>query len=112
MTEKQKQAIQVLNRIKDLSGIRAEEALTEEEYFLLLEFVVGNNISGWISTPKTPDITVVPYNNPIPCYAPNGVCSNPFHDCVGCPKSLGDGSGGYFTSTTADTDVKLNKEEL
>ena len=43
MTEKQKQAIQVLNRIKDLSGIRAEEALTEEEYFLLLDFVVGKD---------------------------------------------------------------------
>ena len=35
MTEKQKQAISLLNKLKD--------NMSEEEYFLLLDFVVGNN---------------------------------------------------------------------
>lgn len=46
--------------------------------------------------------TIIPYQpalggqyNP-PCYAPNGVCVNPFHDCINCPKMFG--GGGYTTS--------------
>ena len=23
----------------------------------------------------------------IPCYAPNGICTNPFRDCINCPKT-------------------------
>lgn len=33
----------------------------------------------------------------VPCYAPNGVCANPFHDCIDCPKMFG--GGGYTTSS-------------
>lgn len=66
MTEKQKQAIQILNRIKDLSGIRAEEALTEEEYFLLLDFIVSKDTPVYVPTyPNYPYITWVD-NKPIP----------------------------------------------
>ena len=36
MTDKQKQAIKVLNHIREV-----EEAMDDEEYFLLLDFVVG-----------------------------------------------------------------------
>ncbi|MBP5723600.1 MAG: hypothetical protein J6X18_08530 [Bacteroidales bacterium] len=31
-----------------------------------------------------------------PCYAPDGVCSNPFHDCINCPKNWY--TGGTMTS--------------
>lgn len=47
--------------------------------------------------------TIIPYQpalggqyNP-PCYAPNGVCVNPFNDCIDCPKRFG--SGGYSTTS-------------
>ena len=26
-------------------------------------------------------------NNMIPCYAPNGICTNPYRDCINCPKT-------------------------
>lgn len=66
MTEKQKQAIQVLNRIRDLCGIRANEALTEEEYFLLLDFIVGNNPIYVPSYPTYPNPYITWYSKPIP----------------------------------------------
>ena len=44
------------------------------------------------------------------CWEPNGVCNNPFHDCVNCPRQ---GSGfGRFTSTITTTlDDISNKEQ-
>ena len=46
--------------------------------------------------------TIIPYQpalggqyNP-PCYAPDGICVNPQHDCINCPR-LHSG-GGYTTS--------------
>lgn len=32
-----------------------------------------------------------------PCYAPDGICVNPQHDCINCPKL--NNSGGYATIT-------------
>ena len=68
MTEKQKQAIQVLNRIKDLSGIRVEDKLTEEEYFLLLDFIVGKDNPVYVPTyPTYPYITWDTKPIPVTC---------------------------------------------
>ena len=33
-----------------------------------------------------------------PCYAPNGICTNPQMDCIGCPKHRSSG-GTWITST-------------
>jgi len=38
-----------------------------------------------------------------PCYAPNGVCTNPFGDCINCPKR---GTGGTWSTST-----NTNKED-
>ena len=48
MTERQKEAIRILNKIRQVSS---SCALSEDEYFLLLEFVVGNE----------PQMTYIPY---------------------------------------------------
>jgi hypothetical protein len=32
-----------------------------------------------------------------PCYAPNGICTNPQMDCINCPKR---GTGGTWTTST------------
>ena len=40
----------------------------------------------------------------LPCCAPGGVCMNPFHDCINCPRR---GSGGGYVTTT---DTNLKKE--
>jgi hypothetical protein len=46
MTEKQKEAIKILNRVRN-SVLRSTcgDVITEEEYFTLLEFVIGNESS-------------------------------------------------------------------
>ena len=33
-----------------------------------------------------------------PCYAPNGICTNPQMDCIGCPKR---GTGGTWSTNTS-----------
>lgn len=38
-----------------------------------------------------------------PCYFENGICTNPFHDCVGCPRQFG---GGTTITTTDRTQFK------
>jgi hypothetical protein len=35
---------------------------------------------------------------PLPCYAPNGICTNPQRDCINCPKI---GTGGTWSTNTA-----------
>ena len=52
MTEKQKQAILLINELK-----YDKKALTIEEYFRLMEFIVGNN---------EPQISYIPYTQTDP----------------------------------------------
>lgn len=78
MTNKQKQAVKILNGL--WNGLMK---LSEEEYFLLLECVLGEE-EPKIYSPTTP--LKMPT---LQCWEPNGVCTNPFHDCINCPKSMG-----------------------
>ena len=48
--------------------------------------------------PSYPPI-IVSNPNP-PCYAPDGICTNPQHDCVNCPRT---GGGGTWTTNTGGT---------
>lgn len=34
---------------------------------------------------------------PLPCYDPNGICTNPQRDCINCPKR---GTGGTWSTST------------
>ena len=38
------------------------------------------------------------------CYEPGGTCTNPFHDCVNCPRTAT--TGGTWTMNTQGTDIK------
>ena len=47
----------------------------------------------------SPSIVVAPYNPP--CYAPDGICTNPQMDCINCPKrGL---TSGHWTTDTGGT---------
>lgn len=35
---------------------------------------------------------------PLPCYDPNGICMNPFRDCINCPRR---GDGGTWSTSTS-----------
>ena len=39
----------------------------------------------------------------LPCFLPGGICTNPFHDCVNCPRQFGSGGGTYSTNTFQQT---------
>ena len=47
---------------------------------------------------------------PLPCYAPNGICSNPFRDCINCPRR-GDG-GTWSTNTTIKAEGEMFQERF
>ena len=42
-------------------------------------------------------------SNTTPCFAPNGVCTNPFHDCLNCPIQFGGGGNTYTSNGTSDS---------
>ena len=91
MTDKQKQTISLINELR-----YDRKVITHEEYFLLLECVLGGE-EPKIYSPTTP--LKVPT---LQCYEPNGVCTNPFHDCINCPKPYGSGA---TTITTTDDQI-------
>lgn len=57
MTEQQKRAILILNRLHQQFRV---SIFNDEDYFLLIDFIVGN---------KEPQITYIP-SNPIPDFYP------------------------------------------
>lgn len=34
-------------------------------------------------------IVHTPFSQIVPCYAPDGICTNPLRDCINCPKTYG-----------------------
>lgn len=91
MTEKQETAIQILLRLTQ------NKSITDEEHILLLDFIVGIDS-------KDP-VTIIPFIQQLnPCIDPNGngVCTNPFKDCINCPRTFDSGKG-----TWVSTDLKL-----
>lgn len=52
---------------------------------------------------SSPDTTNTP-----PCWAPDGYCSNPYHDCINCPKMYS-GTGTWTTTASSDgTNIRAN----
>lgn len=61
MTEKQKQAIRILNNLNERCG---DNVFNEEDYFILLEFVVGEPQLTYIPFTQTPPQPIDPiYGN-------------------------------------------------
>lgn len=98
MTDKQKEAIKILNKIKEMSS--AGVLLSEEDYITILEAIWDNNVKDKIQ------IQPIPFNTPsyqLPCYHPDGICINPQKDCINCPRQ-----GTYGSTWTTNT---INKGE-
>ena len=107
MTDKQKKALKILNELWYVSRNDGLANLSDENYYLLLEFVLDNNKyhndyptdKPWEDYPMNRDRTPL-----VQCYAPDGVCTNPFHDCIGCPRHFG--GGATFTTTDLKEEQK------
>lgn len=91
MTDKQKEAIKILNRIKEMSS--AGVLLSEEDYMTILEAI-------WESEMKPIQIQSFPFvpSYQLPCYSRDGICTNPQRDCINCPRQ-----GNYGSTWTTDT---------
>lgn len=100
MTDKQKKALKILNELWYATRNDGLANLSDENYYLLLEFVLDNDKyhndyptdKQWEDYFKNKDITPL-----APCYVSDGICTNPFHDCVNCPRQF---SGGNYITTT------------
>ena len=47
---------------------------------------------------------------PLPCYDPNGICMNPFRDCINCPRR--DDGGTWSTSTSIKAEGEMFQEKF
>ena len=47
----------------------------------------------------------LPFSQIIPCYAPDGICTNPQRDCINCPKTYGQSNTITTITTTATTET-------
>jgi hypothetical protein len=78
--------------------------LTKEDYMKLPK----ERLAELLAERENYQPSVIPViQNQLPCCTPGGVCTNPFHDCINCPKPWGD--GGVITST--NTTIKNDGEE-
>lgn len=75
--------------------------MTKEDYMRLSK----ERLAELLEERDIKDKEKVPYVIPIigtpdyvPCYAPNGICTNPQHDCINCPKLSS--TGGTWTTNT------------
>lgn len=71
--------------------------MTKEDYMKLPKERLAELLAEKDNEPK-----FIPYTPPaLPCYG--GICTNPFHDCIGCPQHA---TGWNYTSSG---DTKINK---
>lgn len=83
--------------------------MTYEDYMLLPKETLAKELArrDYLSTISAPMVVPpFPSEKYVPCYHPDGVCTNPFRDCVNCPKVWS--TGGFTTTTTADNTNVLN----
>ena len=77
--------------------------MTKEDYMhlpkeRLAEMLAERDKFTLPSYPSYPVLPTYPVIQTIPCWAEGGHCSNPFHDCVNCPRN--NGFGTTITTTT------------
>ena len=107
MNDKQKKALKVLNELWYVSRNDGLANLSDENYYLLLEVVLDNNKyhnnyptnKQWEDYFKNRDKTPLAQ-----CALQDGICTNPFHDCIGCPRQFGDWN--YTTPTDLKEEQK------
>ena len=98
MTEKQKKAVKILNSLWNANG--GMMRINEEEYFILLDCVLDRE-EPKVYSPTTPLRVNIPHERTasLQCYEKDGVCTNPFKDCINCLKVWGECKTNTVTST-------------
>lgn len=78
--------------------------MTKEDYMKLSKERLAELLEERDIEDKKKEVHVIPISTPdyVPCYAPNGICTNPQRDCVNCPK-LSSTGGTWTTNTNINT---------
>ena len=70
-----------------------QEKMTKEDYMHLPK----ERLAELLVEKETQRFAYMPIH-PL-CYEQGGTCTNPFHDCVNCPKVFGNDTGTFTTNT-------------
>ena len=71
--------------------------LTKEDYMKLPKERLAE-----LLTERDLPVIHLPFIHTTPCYAPDGICTNPQRDCINCPETYGQ-SDTITTITTTET---------
>lgn len=75
--------------------------MTKEDYMHLPKERLAEML---VARDNLSTISYIPFQSArLQCYEPGGICTNPFRDCIDCPRKLWDGN---TTITTSQTIVK------
>lgn len=78
--------------------------MTKEDYMRLPK----ERLSELLVEKETQRVAYMPIHL---CYEQGGTCTNPFHDCVNCPKAFGSWSNYTGQLTTNTTNTERNDNE-
>lgn len=84
--------------------IRLEDTgkMTKEDYMRLPKERLAEML---VARDNQPTLSYIPFQSPrLQCYEEGGTCTNPFHDCVNCPRQFGDWN--YTTPTDLKEEQK------
>ena len=71
--------------------------MTKEDYMHLPKERLAEML---VARDNQPTISYIPFQSTrLQCYEPGGICTNPFRDCIDCPRRFGDGNTTITTNT-------------
>ena len=87
--------------------------LTKEDYMKLSKERLAELLVERDNKPDPFPYIHIPQEDWPPCYAPNGICTNPQHDCINCPRRGGNWNpfiGERFTVTSNSTEISVEED--
>lgn len=107
------EAIDIVINDYDLTNKESVFGLSFEDYMCLpkerlAELLVEKDRKSVV--PPIPEPQPVPFVVPSvqpPCFSDNGICTNPHHDCINCPKIYS--TGGQWSTNAGGTTIKPNE---
>lgn len=95
MTEQTKQKLK--DALIEHKNIASSEYYDEDAFVGIYFCDLVDIIDGIMQNTGWQPDRVYPPTYVTPCYAPNGICTNPQMDCINCPKR---GTGGTWSTST------------
>lgn len=85
--------------------------ITKEDYMKLSKERLAELLVERDNKPDPRPYIHIPQEGWLPCYAPNGICTNPQRDCINCPK-LGGNWNPFISERFTVTSNSTETEEM